>query len=96
MAPPTDAEKQRQQSADETIPRRHVSGQTLVSSHLPAVEIDVAPAFTYVDRFQFILYDAAHVESFVFAAAGAGQAGRLLVLQFEGYLESNDFTYADA
>ena len=75
-----------------TEPRRSVEGRTVVSGRMPAVRIKVAAGFAYAGRLGFVLHDVARVESFVFAAGG-GEAGRLLVVQFEGYLEGNDHVY---
>ena len=72
---------------------RSVEERAVVSDRMPAVRVDVAPGFAFAGRLQFVLYGVAGVESFVFAAAGDPPAGRLLVVQFEGYLEGNDHAY---
>lgn len=74
-------------------PHRDLDGRTLVSDRMPAVEIDVGADFAYVGRLQFILYGAAQVESFVYIAEDERRDGRLLVIQFEGFLDDNTHTY---
>lgn len=73
--------------------RRMVDSHTLVSDSQPAVVVEVAAGFAYVGRPQFILSDVASVDAFVFAVGDEGRPARLLVVQFEGYLESNDHTF---
>ena len=77
----------------ERSPRRDLDGRTLVSDQMPAVEIDVRAEFAHVGRLQFNLYGAAQVESFVYMAEHDRRGGRLLVIQFEGYLDDNTHTY---
>ncbi len=77
----------------ELQPGRHIDGPAVVSDRMPAVRIDVATDFAYAGRLRFVLNGVARVESFVFAAADDPRAGRLLVVQFEGYLEGNDHVY---
>ena len=73
-------------------PRRDVAGRVLVSDRTPAVRIEVAAGFAHLGRLRFVLADVARVEAFVFAAGG-DRGGRLLVVQFEGYLADNDHVY---
>ncbi len=73
--------------------RRSIEGRTVLSGGMPAVLIDVADDFAFLGRLQFILSGVARVDSFVFAAGEERDPGRLLTIQFEGYLADNDYTY---
>jgi hypothetical protein len=66
----------------------------LRSEKLPAIEIQIDPAFRYAGSTSFILYDIAHVEQHHFVVADAERrVTRQLWFQFEGYLENNNYTY---
>lgn len=72
------------------------SGQNTIlrSEKLPAVDIQIDPAFKYVGATSFILFDIAHAEQHHFVVADAERhVERLLWFQFEGFLENNDRTY---
>src|SRR6266487_684841 len=77
----------------DVVKERDVVGNVLISTYLPPVRIQVDPAFHYLGKLQFILYDVAHVEVFVFVVADHQHATRVLVIDFEGYLEDNTYTY---
>ena len=76
-----------------TEPFRRLEGHTLVSDRMPAIRIRVDDAFEYVDRLRFVLYGAAQVELFLFAAHDHRRVDRLVLVQFEGYLDDNDHVY---
>jgi hypothetical protein len=64
------------------------------SENMPAVDIQIDPAFKYVGTTSFILYNLAHVEQHHFIVADAERhVERLLWFQFEGYLDNNERTY---
>jgi hypothetical protein len=66
----------------------------LHSDKLPAVDIQIDPAFKYVGTTSFILHDIAHVEQHHFIVAdGERRIERLLWFQFEGYLDNNQRKY---
>jgi hypothetical protein len=72
------------------------TGQNTIlrSEKLPAVDIQIDPAFRYVGATSFILYDLARVEQHHFVVADAERhIERLLWFQFEGYLDNNDHHY---
>ena len=72
------------------------TGQNTIlrSEKLPAVHVQIDPAFKYVGATSFILYDMAHVEQHHFVVAdGERHIERLLWFQFEGYLDNNGHTY---
>ena len=74
---------------------QHTGSDTILrSDHLPAIDIQIDPAFKYVGSTSFILYDIARVEQHHFVVADAERrVVRRLWFQFEGYLENNNRTY---
>jgi hypothetical protein len=75
-------------------PVRTVENNLLVSADMPTITIKVGDSLDFVGRSKFILYDIAEAEIFVFAEAGEGRRlKRRLVVQFEGFLDSNTHTY---
>lgn len=66
----------------------------LRSEKLPAIAIQVDPAFRYAGSTSFILYEIARVEQHHFVIADTERRIlRQLWFQFEGYLENNNRTY---
>ena len=66
---------------------RTVENNLLVSSDLPTIKIKVSDRLEYVGRLQFVLYEVAEADIFVFAEADTHHAlKRWLVGGFEGYL----------
>lgn len=79
--------------AEET-PTRRVTGQTLTSTHLPAVRIKFDKAFKYVGSQSFVLYSVANAEQHFFVDADKqGRIKRMYWIQFEGYLPNNTHSY---
>ncbi len=75
-------------------PSRTVQDLRLTSSAAPALAIQIAPEFRYLGRHDFELYGAAQVERHHFVTAdSAGGIERLLIFQFERYLDDNEYTY---
>ena len=72
---------------------RRVTGNTLVSDRMPAIEVTVAEAFTYVGDLRFVLGEVAQVEAFLFIAQRRGAVSQLVVVQFEGYLDGQEGSY---
>ena len=72
---------------------RHVDGNILSSTAMPPIRIKVDDAFQYAGALHFILYDVAHVDVFLFMVAEQDHIHRLLIVQFEGYLDDNSYTY---
>lgn len=73
---------------------RVVHGNRIVSPALPAAHITIDPAFTYLGGPRFELYGIAHAEQHLFVTADERQAlGRLVWVQFEGFLPNNQRTY---
>jgi hypothetical protein len=73
-------------------PDRRVE-QTVRSSTLPQVAVRVDPALPYLGRVEFEVDGRARVEQFFFAEITDGTLGRTLVVHFEHFLPSNDFTF---
>ena len=72
------------------------TGETTIlrSEKLPAIAIQVEPAFRYAGSTSFILYEIARVEQHHFVDADTERRVlRQLWFQFEGYLENNNRTY---
>ena len=66
----------------------------LRSEKLPAIAIQIDPAFRYAGGTSFILYDVARAEQHHFVVADAERRVlRQLWFQLEGYLENNTRTY---
>ena len=80
--------------AAETTQQRYVEGNVFTSTYLPAIRIEIDEALTYVGSIDFILKDIARVERYVFVEADQGQRiKRMIVFQFEGFLDTNDHYY---
>ena len=76
------------------VPVRSVRGQVLTSTALPAVSLRFGDAFRFVGTQSFLLYGVARAEQYVFVDADdAGLVRRLYLVQFEGYLPDNTYTY---
>lgn len=74
--------------------QRTGSNTILRSDKLPAVAIQIDPAFKYVGSTSFILHGIAHAEQHHFVVADAERRiERLLWFQFEGYLDNNERKY---
>ena len=76
-----------------TTNERDVVGNVLTSTYLPPIRIHVDPAFQYLGTLQFVLYDVARVEVFVFVVADRQHVTRMVLIDFEGYLEDTPYTY---
>jgi hypothetical protein len=74
-------------------PDRFVQDTTLVSTALPAVRIQVTPAFQYAGYVEFNLWDVAAGTRYIFVDTADRQIRRLFLLQFEAYLPTNAHTY---
>lgn len=72
---------------------RYVKANVISSSYLPRIRIKIDDAFLYVGKLQFNLYQRALVDLFLFADASGKKIERLIWVQFEGKLDSDDQTY---
>ena len=81
-------------AAPDTTQRRYVEGNVFTSTYLPAIRIEIDAAMAYVGMMDFILKDIAQVERYVFVEADEAQRiTRMIVFQFEGFLDNNDHYY---
>ena len=73
---------------------RKVQGQKLISTQLPAVQIQFDKGFKYAGGQLFLLYEVALAEQHFFVDADkTGRIRRLYWIQFEGYVSNNSYTY---
>jgi hypothetical protein len=73
---------------------RLVHGNRIVSPALPAAQITIDPAFTYVGGPRFELYGIAHAEQHLFVSPDEQPPlGRVVWVQFEGFLPTNQRSY---
>ena len=82
----THAAKQRQ---------RFVAGQIFTSIHTPPIQIEIDPAFLYIGNVEFEIKAIAHVDRHVFVDAQKQRVKRMIILQFEGFLDNNYKTYSN-
>src|SRR5215470_15446328 len=76
------------------IPKRTVQNNLLDSSDAPIIHVKVDSSFTYVGSLSFILRNVAQVEQHHFVTTDPNQhVVRLLWIQFEAYLDNNQYTY---
>ena len=73
--------------------QRRVVHNTIISEALPALEIKVDSAFTFVGILSFVLKEIALVERVIFVDQRTSKTTRLFIVQFEGILDGVDFTY---
>jgi hypothetical protein len=79
-----------------TQPERKVSGQTITSTHDPAVRITFPHDFKYLGAVRWPLYDLADAELHIFVDAGPDKrVRRYYWVQFEQYLPSRPYAKHD-
>lgn len=71
-----------------------MAGQVFTSTHTPAIQIEIDPAFYYIGNIEFDLKGIAHADRHIFVDARQNQVRRMIVLQFEGFLDNNRMTYS--
>ena len=75
-------------------PDRFIENNVLTSTTLPRTKIKVADDLHYLGRVKLVLYGVADVDLFIFVSAPNGkQVDRIFLVQFEGYLDTNEHTY---
>lgn len=80
--------------ASSTENLRRVDGDTLFSKATPALQLVVDGAFTYVGANSYVIKEIARVERHHFVVAdSAGRIEKLIIVQFEGFLDSVDNEY---
>lgn len=75
-------------------PQRFVKGRCFTSRLNPSIQIEFDPAFIYVGNVEFDLKGVARADRHVFVVANKQQVERMIVLQFEGFLDNNQMTYS--
>lgn len=80
-------------AAPDTTQRRTVDGRVFVSTYLPELRVEIDEAFAYVGHVEFDLKGLARVDRHVFVDADGARVERMIVFQFEGFLDDNDHTY---
>lgn len=75
-------------------PVRSYSNGVVYSQNVPEASIKIDESLSYAGRMDFSLYGVADVQRFHFVDTDEnGAAKRLLVVQFEQYKDSNEYTY---
>ncbi len=77
-------------------PHRRVNDDNVLVSHgMPPIRLQVVPRLTLRTHLKFTMADVAYVEAFVFGETDlhGTRIDRLLVVQFEGYLPDNTYSY---
>lgn len=97
----------KEQAVEEHSSDRMVEGNTIISPNTPKIKIEVADEFDYVGQFDFEIIanseeypkdlqgmPVAAGERLVFVKAGQDRrVEKLFIVQYEGFLQSNDFVY---
>jgi len=73
---------------------RHLKGRTIVSEKFPKVQLTIRRGFLFVGEQRLNLHGNAEAEQYVFARPGGeNTAKQFLLIQFEHFLPTNNFTY---
>ena len=73
---------------------RSIKGDLILSPSLPRLAIRYSPDFIYLGDLQYIARKTYHVEAFIFITPNSmGHATRLLLVHFQGFLESREGSY---
>ena len=72
--------------------QRYVTGPIFISTHLPPLRVEIDPAFTYLGNLEFGLKGIAQVDRHLFIEAEGQAIQRLIIFQFEGFLDNNSYT----
>jgi hypothetical protein len=74
-------------------PTRTVENNLLVSTAQPPIKLQIDRRMGYVGRLLINLFDLAEAEIYVFAEADEGRLKRWLTVHFEGYYDTNSYSY---
>lgn len=74
-------------------PLRRIERDGLVSAETPAMRLLVDPTMSHLDSTELIIKDIARAERHYFVETREGVVRRMLVAQFEGFLDDNDERY---
>jgi hypothetical protein len=80
-------------AATQPASHREVHGRLLRSSTLPKIAILVDDGFVYAGKSSFVLKEKAQVERFHFVQVEEKLIQRMIVVQFEGFLEGIEGSY---
>jgi hypothetical protein len=72
---------------------RSFDGASLVSTAMPAMRLEIDRSLAYLGATELEIKGLAHAERHHFVDARDGSVRRMLVVQFEGFLASNDEVY---
>jgi len=72
---------------------RRIEGDTLVSARTPTVRLRVDRSMPHLESTELVIKGLAHAERHYFVEAREGEVRRMLVAQFEGFLDDNDERY---
>lgn len=73
---------------------RTIQGDMILSPSMPRLGIRINPDYIYLGDLQYILRNTQHVEEFIFLCPSAlGHVTRMLLVRFEGFLESKQGEY---
>ena len=74
-------------------PQRRVNNNVVTSSAMPAIRVKVHESLNYLGNYKFIIMDMAKVDLYLFAETEDSNIKRLFLVQFEGYLPDNEYSY---
>ena len=72
---------------------RRIEGDTLLSAHTPAMRLRVDRSMPHLESTELVIKGLAHAERHYFVEARESEVRRMLVAQFEGFLDDNDERY---
>jgi hypothetical protein len=77
-------------------PIRAVKDDTILSPYLPRLGVRINDDLVYLGDLQYILQGTYHVEEFIYLRPSSlGHVTRLLLVQFEGFLDNKEGKYPD-
>lgn len=78
-------------------PIRAVKEDMILSPYLPRLGVRISEDYIYLGDLQYISQSTHHIEDFIFLCPSSqGHVSRLLVVQFDGFLDHKEGIYADA
>lgn len=74
-------------------PKRIVKNNLITSNSQPNIKIEVDENFEFIGKLDFVLFNSAEVERYLFAVVENDSIKKMLTFQFEAYLPDNEHTY---
>ncbi|WP_347922917.1 hypothetical protein [Pontimicrobium sp. SW4] len=74
-------------------PERTVKENRIVSDAQPNITIEVDKEYEFIGKLNFVLFNSAEVERYLFAVVENDSIKKMLTFQFEAYLPDNEYTY---